>query len=653
MAKWIWYDNDFEIYHNELVHCRRESEGVDYPCMSHIARPEVSINFRHKMNAETDTVVHVYAHGKGMILFNGDKYPVNCGIKVKKGVYDISVQVFNHNSFPSIFIDNEYLTTDETWVASCFDYIDKPVGFDERYDKPTDDPAIFKFEYCPLTPVSSEKINGGVLYDFGCETFGKITLNNADNDDIITLIYGESRGEALEYENATVREKVVNPKDNKVRPSRAFRYIFIKSDLGKNVDFKAEYEYLPIEDKAEFSCDDETISKIWDICAYTFHLNSREFYLDGIKRDRWVWAGDAYQSFKINRCLYDDRAIIKRTIRALLSKPPYTQHLNRINDYSALFIIGVYEYYFATEDTEFIKRIWNNLKLLYRFIIDRLDSQGYVVERHGDWVFVDWSEFDKSGAFCAEQILLWQVYNSMSALSKAVGDDDIYSPLADSLKKSIMHDFWNDDKHAFIDSFSSGKNHVTRHANIFAILFDFVDKQMSDEILNHVLLNDNITQITTPYFKLYELMAICKCGKIEIMQKYMNEYWDGMIKLGATSVWEEFDPTKNGEEHYAMYGVKYAKSLCHAWGSGPIYLLQTYVAGIRPTSLGSKTYIVSPNHGIYDKFTIKMPLNGGIIEVSYSDSTYTVLSDIPGGTLIVGGNQYEIKPNEPISIKIK
>jgi hypothetical protein len=55
--------------------------------------------------------------------------------------------------------------------------------------------------------------------------------------------------------------------------------------------------------------------------------------------------------------------------------------------------------------------------------------------------------------------------------------------------------------------------------------------------------------------------------------KEMKDYWGGMLKLGATSFWEEYNPQKKGAEHYAMYGREFGKSLCHAWGASPIYLL--------------------------------------------------------------------------------
>ena len=57
------------------------------------------------------------------------------------------------------------------------------------------------------------------------------------------------------------------------------------------------YEYADLKDKGSFTCNDEEINKIYDVAKYTLHLNTREFFIDGIKRDRWVWSGDAYQSY--------------------------------------------------------------------------------------------------------------------------------------------------------------------------------------------------------------------------------------------------------------------------------------------------------------------------------------------------------------------
>lgn len=63
-----------------------------------------------------------------------------------------------------------------------------------------------------------------------------------------------------------------------------------------------------------------------------------------------------------------------------------------------------------------------------------------------------------------------------------------------------------------------------------------------------------ITAITTLYFEFYELIAMCKAGELGYMQDMLESYWGGMLRLGATTIWEQFDPHKTGAQHYAMYG---------------------------------------------------------------------------------------------------
>ena len=333
--------------------------------------------------------------------------------------------------------------------------------------------------------------------------------------------------------------------------SRAFRYIYVRTEHADHAPgIRAELEYLPLADVASFTCDSQRLPDIWRICSNAFHLNSREFFLDGIKRDRWVWSGDAYQSYQVSRYLYHDADITRRTIRALLGKLPIQQHTNTINDYSAYMFLGVWDYYYATGDLKFVADIWEELCGLYDFIVTRLDPEtGYVVKREDDWIFIDWADIDKDGPLAAEQILLYRVYTTMAQLTKALAAggygavidaahlSEDYSGKAAALKQRIMRDFWREERGGFIDTYASGREHMTRHANIFAILFDLVPEDTMRVITGRVLLNDAIDPITTPYFKLYELMALARMGHMDTVQDYIESYWGGMLDHGATSAW--------------------------------------------------------------------------------------------------------------------
>ena len=79
--------------------------------------------------------------------------------------------------------------------------------------------------------------------------------------------------------------------------SKAFRYVYVTHEPGVQIgEVSMQYEYLPEEYRGNFRCNDEELNRIWEVGAYTMHLTTREFFIDGIKRDRWVWSGPKYNA---------------------------------------------------------------------------------------------------------------------------------------------------------------------------------------------------------------------------------------------------------------------------------------------------------------------------------------------------------------------
>lgn len=647
-AKWMWYYGDYEIYHSNLLNARREAYGNDYPAF--ITYPDIhkNIGFLREYEFDEPTLFRVKANGKFLVLFDGEPQRATDGVYVlPEGKHLVVVYVCNVNGLPAVYIYGDRVVSDEGWNVSDRTWESVSVGCVPEYTSPDDNVEIFPFQYERMDAVEVTDVPGGKLYDFGKEVFGYLYINGIS--EVFSVFYGESIAEALDTQNAVLMEKHIHGADVRLR-QRAFRYIFIQS-VQPAGEVYMELEYLPMEDIGSFSCDDENVKMIFDICAYTLHLNSREFYLDGIKRDRWVWAGDAYQSFMVNPYLYFDREIIKRTILSLLGSMPYRQHINTINDYSFYLIIAVYDYWFLTADDDFVRKVYQKVKALYDFCVSRLDENGFVCERPGDWIFIDWADsLDKEGPHCVEQILLWQATRCVKKIALICGNqaEDIIDE--NVLRNKIYAHYYNKEAGGFFDSFQSGKQVLNRHQNILALLYDFTSKEESERIVEKILLNEKVPQITTPYFKFFELMALCKNHRVEIAQKYITSYWGGMQRLGATTFWEEYSPAQYGKEHYEMYNEPYGKSLCHAWGSGPICFLGKYVAGVRPTSAGYATWEVRPVPGLYQTIHAVVPLNGGKVQIDYEKGKMCVLSNCTGGVLYWNGKQYPIQKDIPVCI---
>ena len=174
---------------------------------------------------------------------------------------------------------------------------------------------------------------------------------------------------------------------------------------------------------------------------------------------------------------------------------------------------------------------------------------------------------------------------------------------------------------------------VTRYTNMFAIFFDYFNDAQKQSVKKNVLLNDSVQKITTPYMRFYELEALCAMGEQALVLKEIKDYWGGMLNLGATSFWEKYDPEEKGAQHYAMYGREFGKSLCHAWGASPIYLLGKYYLGVKPTSPAYQSYSIEPVLGGLQWMEGKVPTGDGDISVYCSTKEIKVKGDSGTGTL--------------------
>lgn len=646
---WIWHWGDYEIYHIMNVHLRREEQGYHRPPFWKISTPYVSVKFRKQINSSGGYLI-CHINGEGHVAIDNIRYRENTRIELSPGFHGIEVLVSNRNGLPAIFVESDVCPSDKSWICNHFAGDFSPVGCSPCFDSIDKNPENFPFEYERKYPVSKEKDENGILFDFGTELFGYLNISGVDENSKIGVFYGESRDEALDTAYSYISDSVYGKKEYRLR-QRAFRYVYLKG-LSDSSEVSADYEYLPLEAKGSFRCENALFNDIYTVAAYTFHLNCREGFFDGIKRDRWVWAGDAYQSARINRYLFSDKEIDQRTLIGLIGKLPIEQNINTILDYSLLWIITLYEHYITYGDKEFLGRIYPMASELLLFCETRLNKDGFIEGLLDDWTFIDWSDIDKCGAVCAEQMLLIRAYSVMAYMAKELQIDESNALFQKSemLKMRVNENYWNEEKGAYIDSYQSGKAHVMRHANIFAVMYDISNEKQAQSILKNVLKNDSITKITTPYFEGYELDALAKLGDFKAVEDMITSYWGGMIELGAQTIWEEYHPEMHGAEHYAMYGGKYEKSLCHAWGAGPIYLFGRYYLGVHATSAGYQTFTVAPNLGGLKEICGTVPINGGTVSVRLNKEKLSVVASKAGGTLVWKNKSYALKPEEPIVV---
>jgi alpha-L-rhamnosidase len=696
-ATWIWYPGDFDIWLGNKMQNRRTERGTFFPPFWKMDSHYVLVEFSKKLDLLSEETINLKVEGQynvkldGKLLFGSPEKVV-----IPPGKHALNIKVYNQACVPSIFVDGKTIQSNNSWLVTYEDkeWIDESGKASEtssgtvylkaaswNFNSPENPPSEYKLSTQPMSVISSEKRNNGILYDFGKETFGYPRFYGLNGKGTLNVYYGESSEEAMSTNHCETLDRMPiennSAKDFTISGSKAYRYIYVEKDNSLSYDsLSMLYEYLPLNYKGSFRCNDEQINKIWDVAAYTLHLTTREFFIDGIKRDRWMWSGDAYQNYLMNYYLFFDSPSVRRTTFALRGKDPVTSHINTIMDYTFYWFLGIYDYYQYTGNKELIEQLYPRMKSLMDYCLSRRNADGMMQGLAGDWVFIDWADFEmsKAGEVSFEQLLFCRSIETMALCANIMNDADNaknYSFLASDLKSKIFTAFWSDKEQAFIHNRENGVNstQVTPFTNIFAVLFNYLDQDKTKAVKENVLMNPNALKITTPYMRFYELEALCALGEQRHVLNEIRDYWGSMIKLGATTFWEKYNPEEKNPELLTMYGRPFGKSLCHAWGASPIYLLGKYYLGVKPCSPGYETYIIEPCLGDLQWIEGDVPTPGGKIHVYCSTKEIKVKSDSGTGILRfksitkpicktvpvkeVGDREYEITILKDVDIEVK
>ena len=663
-ATWIWFPGDFEVWLGNRFNNRRTERGAMFPPIWKQDSHWPTVVFTRDVDLPEAETVNIAAEGQYNLAIDGHlQAPGPCTIPA--GRHTLALKVWNQATPPALYIDGPTVKTDSTWLTTCEDKI----WIDEHgmahgsgiyvpaaswcFDSADCPPSLYRLPTTPLRPVGSEAVSATArLYDFGREVFGFLRLHGLQGT--ARIYYGESREEALDTARCETLDTLST---GGTLGSKAFRHVCIETLADSTyADVTMDFEYAPSDPSrcASFSCSDDELNHIWRVAAYTLELTTREFFCDGIKRDRWTWSGDAIQSYLMNYYLRFDTACVKRTVRQLRGKDPVTAHVNTIMDYTFYWFNSILDYYNYTGDKDFVREMWPRMVTLMDYVEGRLNADGMAEGQPDDWIFVDWVDFPmhKRGTLCFEQILFMKAMDTMAACAKLLGVKSDYRVRSEVLRNKIKQTFWSYEQRAYLHAIEDGRmnRQITKFPNMFAILYGLSYEEERREIMQTVMLNPAIDPITTPYMRFYELETLCLMGHHQEVLKEMRDYWGGMLREGATSFWEKYVPTETGTQHLAMYGRPYGKSLCHAWGASPVYLLGKYYLGVKPTKPGYEEYEVRPALGGLEWIEGTVPTPHGLIHVCMDRQQVKVRATEGTGWLVVGDRRIRIEKNQETTV---
>jgi len=503
-----------------------------------------------------------------------------------------------------------------------------------------------------LTLISDKEFKPGIILDFGREIQGGIelvtTINNSNPAGKVRIRLGESVSETLSNiskdgatnDHAMRDFIVVLPWLGRLQIGNSgFRFVSIQLvDPDTRVELKevsAIFTYRDIPYLGSFSCNDERLNKIWMTGAYTVHLNMQDYLWDGIKRDRLVWIGDMHPEVMTIISVFGNIGIVPKSLDLVRDITPLPNWMNGISSYSMWWILIHRDWYHYQGNLDYLKQQKVYLRALLRQLATKIDPNGK--EILDGTRFLDWpSNANVEAIHAGLQSMMVLTFQAGEELCKILGDPETAEICLKSIGKLKRH----------IPGMAESKQ--------AAALLSLAGLVTPENANTEILARDQAHKMST-FYGYYMLRARAKAGDYQGAIDNIRQYWGGMLDLGATTFWEDFDINwlKNGarideivpegkiDVHSSYGGYCYKSlrhSLCHGWSSGPTSWLSENVLGVKVVEPGCKVISIEPHLGdlLWVKGTFPTPF--GVVKIEHkkmADGTVKTSFVAPKGVKIL------------------
>lgn len=506
---------------------------------------------------------------------------------------------------------------------------------------------------CQMKSTENEKAS--IMLDYGKELHGGLQLvlgSSRRQPSLVRIRFGESVGEANSETNNSAwkvgfstddhakRDIIMEiPRDGLIEiGNTGFRFVRIDLLDNTNISIKearAVLRYRDISYLGSFNSSDERLNRIWMTGAYTVHLNMQEYLWDGIKRDRVIWLGDMHPELMTITKVFGYNEVIPKSLDLVIDQFPLPQWMNGISTYSLWYLICHNDWYMQNGDIDFLKKHEDYIIGLIELVSSMVNEDG--TEKLSEKGFLDWpASPNKKGVEAGCRALVVWSMKDAAKLCKVLGRPDVAAVCDDVIRRMN-----NDVK---------DPNDLKQAAALMAIAGIMPAKQAADE----VVAVGGPKNFST-FYGYYMLQSLALAGEYETAMDIISQYWGGMLDMGATTFWEDFNldwtvnaarldeitPEGKKDIHgdfgaYCYPGFRH--SLCHGWSSGPTAWMTEHVLGIKILDPGCKTVRIEPNLGNLEWVEGTFPTPHGVISVKHTkDKDGKVISkvDVPRGIKVI------------------
>ena len=496
---------------------------------------------------------------------------------------------------------------------------------------------------CTIAP------GGAVLVDFGQETAGTIRLVTGTPESHIParirIRLGESVSETLaspDNDHALHDFTLQVPWCGEVElGNTAFRFVHIEVAPDSTPLFLAQLSAVCLTHATpavgDFHCSDDRLNQLWLTGSRTVGLCMQDIIVDGPKRDRLAWMGDTVIEARIIRAVFGCDPLIARTLDHLRDTTPVAQNMNTMATYSLWWIVAVLEQFQASADRQWLSQQRDYVEaLVTRFAKEILASPEWHSRPAG---FVDHPSLPDANSSLygtrAIELLGLQAGQQICALLGLLPAEHLCRQAIAAMQK-------------YQPALPAGLNKAS--TALLALAGAISPYQANQSTLSADPLH-HLASFTGAFVLDARAMAGDHAGCLKILRRY----YGGMLDLGATTFWEDFDitwldnagridelPTPDKVDVHARYGqscyLGHRHSFCHGWSASPTSWLMREVLGVRPDPADPLHITLQPNLDTLDFATGTWPTPAGPLHIQHHrqpDGSVRTTWDAPDKRIIV------------------
>lgn len=334
---------------------------------------------------------------------------------------------------------------------------------------------------------------------------------------------------------------------------------------------------------------DQIIKDIDKVGLNTLKECMQTVYEDGPKRDSRLWIGDLYLESLANSYSFKNYELTKRCLYLLAglsgqegylvgtvfeAPEPHAQAGQYLFDYSLIYNAALKEYAATSNDMETANELWPVAKRQLDIIYKYLQPDGLINYEKANaewWLFFDWKEglHKEASAQGLSIFALKETYELAKMLNRQEELKQVPA-LIKKMSEAARKQMYNKTTRLF----ESGKEKQVSYASqIWMILGGVLTKEESQKTLAALIQNDKAVAQGAPYLYHYFIQALINADMNKEAKHYLTQYWGGMVRKGADTFWEVYDPNNELLSPYNFYPVN---SYCHAWSCTPVYFIRKY-----------------------------------------------------------------------------